>query len=59
MSVFSLPQEDTRSKYMTIPAKPPEIKPEELYKLPKRPKKSDNPLEEAKRLFLNNDIYLK
>ncbi|CAF3840080.1 unnamed protein product, partial [Adineta steineri] len=45
----TLPQEDIRSKYMTVPVKPPEVKPEELYKLPKRPKKSDNPLEEAKR----------
>ncbi|CAF1673059.1 unnamed protein product, partial [Adineta ricciae] len=45
----TLPQEDIRSKYMTVPAKPAEIKPEELYKLPKRPKKADNPLEEAKR----------
>jgi hypothetical protein len=24
---------------MTVPVKPPEVKPEELYKLPKRPKK--------------------
>jgi len=47
--VPGLPEEDIRSKYMTIPVKPPEIKPEELYKLPKRPKKGENPLDEVKR----------
>lgn len=45
----SLPEEDIRSKYMTVPVKPPEVKPEELYKLPKRPKKSDNPADDARR----------
>jgi hypothetical protein len=34
---------------MTVPVKPPEVKPEELYKLPKRVKKPDSALEEAKR----------
>jgi hypothetical protein len=50
MFVFSLPEEDIRSKYMTVPVKPPDVKPEELYKLPKRAKKPDSSaLEEAKR----------
>lgn len=34
---------------MTIPVKAPEVKPEELYKLPKRIKKPDQPGEEGKR----------
>jgi hypothetical protein len=41
--VHSLPEDDIRSKYMTVPVKPPEVRPEELYKLPKRPKKGDQP----------------
>ncbi|CAM2700506.1 unnamed protein product [Rotaria socialis] len=44
-----LPEEDIRSKYMTVPVKPPEVKPEELYKLPRRSKKLDNPAEEARK----------
>jgi hypothetical protein len=34
---------------MTVPVKPPEVKPEDLYKLPKRPKKGEDLLEEVKR----------
>jgi hypothetical protein len=34
---------------MTVPVKPPEVRPEELYKLPKRVKKPENPADEAKR----------
>jgi len=45
----SLPEEDIRSKYMTVPIKPPDVKPEELYKLPKRLKKMDNLPEDVKR----------
>ncbi len=34
---------------MTVPVKPPDVKPEELYKLPKRTKKFDNLPEDVKR----------
>lgn len=34
---------------MTVPVKPPEIKPEELYKLPKRPKRGEHPPDDGKR----------
>ncbi|CAF3405101.1 unnamed protein product [Rotaria sp. Silwood1] len=44
-----LPEEDIRSKYMTAPVKTPEVKPEELYKLPRRIKRPDYPDEEGKR----------
>jgi hypothetical protein len=49
LSFSSLPEDDIRSKYMTVPIKAPDVKPEELYKLPKRPKKSSDVLEEVKR----------
>ena len=34
---------------MTVPIKPPDVKPEELYKLPKRIKKFDESDEEARK----------
>ncbi len=49
LSFSSLPEEDIRSKYMTVPIKPPDVKPEELYKLPKRLKKMDSIPEDVKR----------
>ncbi|CAF4167212.1 unnamed protein product, partial [Rotaria sp. Silwood2] len=45
----TLPDEDIRSKYMTVPIKPPDVKPEDLYKLPRRIKRPDYPDEEGKR----------
>ena len=45
----SLPEDDIRSKYMTVPVKPPEVRAADLYKLPKRAKKQEQPGEEGKR----------
>lgn len=47
--VCSLPEDDIRSKYMTVPIKPPDVRPEDLYKLPKRGKKGEHPGDDAKR----------
>lgn len=44
-----MPEDDIRSKYIKPPVKQPEVKPEELYKLPKRGKKAEPPGDDGKK----------
>src|ERR1700722_961137 len=56
-SIFSLPEHDVRSKYMTVPIKPPDVRPEDLYKLPKRVRKPDGASEEPNKYIVSYVKY--